>query len=236
MQRNKQRHRQMSKPDLKTPFDTGSSCALEDVVLKAGGQIHSADEGQVAFRWNGTPRAFVLLRSGRLSVRFRTPGRPVPMAECRATGGQDCMPVTAALLSGGDLSVAAVCLARTTWLTLPPAAFRKLIENDTEFRKGVFRQHAQRLPYFFLRVAGSAAGSLDQRIADWLLGHAVSGVVRTTHQKLAADLLTAREVVTRRLNALADRGWIVQGRGRIVLTGTAALSRLARGRSAWCCT
>jgi CRP/FNR family transcriptional regulator len=212
---------------LATPCERLGRCVLERAALAAGGKVHSLGKGDVAFRWKHRPKAFVLLRSGKVSVRFRTLRRKVLMAECRASGGQDCMPVTAALLAGTELSVEAVCLARTTWLELAPEAFRSLVERDPDFRRALFAQHARRLPYFFLRVAGPAAGSLDQRLADWLVAHAEAGVVRATHQAMATDLLTAREVVSRRLRRFAERGWIVQGRGEIVLAGAATLSRLS---------
>ena len=48
-----------------------------------------------------------------------------------------------------------------------------------------------------------------------------------THQQLASELGTAREVISRQLNEFQRRGWIEQARGRIRLTDTAALQALA---------
>lgn len=206
---------------------------LVRAVRRAGGRQRSAGAGAQAFRWHGAPRAFVLLISGRISVRFRTRNRLVPMAECRASAGQDCMPVTAAILSDTGLSVTAHCLERTRWLELDPAAFRRLVAEDATFRQALFAQHARRLPYFFQRVAGPVTRSMDQRVAEWLLAHMRKDAVETTHQAMAADLVTAREVISRRLRDFAARGWIEQGRGRIRVTGAAALSRVARGEAAW---
>lgn len=206
---------------------------LEHAVRTAGGQGREGAAGALAFRWAGPPRAFVLLCSGRMSVRFQTRSSALPMAECRAGAGQDCMPVTAAILSETGLSVSAHCLERTRWLELEPAAFRRLVAEDGAFRRALFAQHARRLPWFFQRVAGSAARRMDQRIAEWLLENAARGAVETTHQSMAADLVTAREVISRQLREFALRGWIEQGRGRIRITGAAALSRLARGEAAW---
>ena len=203
--------------------------SLERAVRDAGGAEKSASEGQTAFCWRGRPKAFVLLKSGRLTVHFRTETRRTPWAECRATDGQDCMPATAAILSGRDISVRATCMAPCTWIELPPTSFVLLVHGAASFRRALFAQHVRRLPTFFARLSSKNAISLDQRVADWLLGHAACNEVTATHIEIAADLITAREVVSRKLRDFAAKGWIVQGRGHIRIEAPAALSRLARG-------
>lgn len=203
--------------------------ALTQAVIDAGGTIRTAPEGAVAFRWQGLPRAFILVKSGKLSVRFRTGDRRVPWAECRAGGGQDCMPVTAAILSQRSISVRASCLAPTTWIELSPMALGLLVHDQPAFRHALFSGHAQRLPTFFARISTRNALGLDQRIADWLLCHARANEVRATHSDIASDLLTAREVVSRKLKGFASKGWIAQQRGRILIEAPAALSRVSRG-------
>jgi len=202
---------------------------LEETVLDAGGELHSTDPGKTAFHWTGRARAFVLVRSGRVSVRFRTARPSLPWAECRATGGQDCMPVTAAILSDADITVRATCLERTIWIALPPVSLVLLVHSQPEFRRALFAQHARRLPAFFARVSEDGAGSNDQRLAAWLMTHAANGIVRATHGRIAADLITAREVVSRQLKTFADKGWIEQGRGQITIAAPAAISLVAQG-------
>ena len=70
--------------------------------------------------------------------------------------------------------------------------------------------------------SGIESVSLEQAVRD-------AGAVTATHTEVAADLITAREVVSRKLRGFAAKGWIVQGRGRIHLEAPAALLRLARG-------
>jgi len=50
--------------------------SLARAVLDAGGVVRTAEEGQTAFRWQGHPRAFVLITRGKLTVHFRTDLRP----------------------------------------------------------------------------------------------------------------------------------------------------------------
>lgn len=203
--------------------------ALAQAVIVAGGVIRTAREGAVAFRWQGLPRAFVLVQTGQLSVQFRTNDRKAPWAECRASSGQDCMPVTAAILAERAISVRAICRAPSTWLELSPMALVLLVHGHPDVRHALFAGHAHRLPAFFARVSPNNALGLDQRIADWLLRHADANEVRATHVDIATDLLTAREVVSRKLRNFATRDWIEQRRGCIRIVAPAALSRVSRG-------
>lgn len=219
-----------------TPPDTVADApySLEHAIIAAGGMARSATEGAVAYKWQGLPRAFVIVTSGQLSVQFRTRDRQVPWAECRAIQGQDCMPVTAAILSERAISVRAVCMAPTTWLELSPMALVLLVHDNTAFRHALFATHAKRLPTFFARISTKNTVGLDQRIADWLLSHAHDNAVRATHSDIATDLLTAREVVSRHLKSLAGKGWIVQRRGHILIEAPAALARVSRGVFSLC--
>ncbi len=207
---------------------------LRQTVLDAGGMPHSAAQGETAFRWQGAPKAFILLTSGKLTVHFRTSGRHVPWAECRATEGQDCMPVTAAILSGREITVRAVCAAPCTWIDLPPTSLVLLVHSNMAFRRALFATHAKRLPTFFTRIASKNVVSLDCRLADWLLSRAEAGRVVATHAEIASDLLTAREVVSRRLRRFADEGWIRQARGEIHLAAPEALLDLSKGDGPSC--
>jgi CRP/FNR family transcriptional regulator len=203
--------------------------SLEKAIMDAGGILRSAPEGATAYRWQGFPRAFILVKTGKLSVHFRTRDRKVPWAECRAAEGQDCMPVTAAILSERVISVRATCMAPTTWIELSPARLVSMVHGQPDFRHALFAGHARRLPTFFARISTKNTIGLDQRIADWLLGHADANEVHATHSDIAGDLLTAREVVSRRLKDFASKGWIAQKRGCIVIDAPAALARVSKG-------
>ena len=68
--------------------------------------------------------------------------------------------------------------------------------------------------------------SLDARLAKLLLdsGHVTIG---RTHQLIADELGTAREVVSRQLKRFEQKGWVILGRGHVELTNRIALEKLA---------
>ena len=72
-----------------------------------------------------------------------------------------------------------------------------------------------------------AVRHVDRRLARHLLRMARNGVVEATHQVMAQDLNSAREVVTRLLHDFSDKGWVEIGRGRVVLKDEAALEHFA---------
>ena len=68
---------------------------------------------------------------------------------------------------------------------------------------------------------------LDQRLAGALLGR--GSVVHGTHQSLADELGTVREIVTRLLKRFERQGWVRTGRERVDILDAAALRALAAG-------
>lgn len=203
---------------------------MQEAMISADAAPKSADAGQYAFDWRGAPKAFVVLTTGRLRVHFRTEDSPIQWAECRMAAGQDCMPLTTAILSREEIAIRATALTVCSWLEVSPPVFLRLVHRDQAFRAALFQSHARRLPGYLARVSAGKADRFDRRLAGWLLRHARSGAVRATHEDIASDLLTAREVVSRGLRAFAVKGWIVQQRGFVRLTAPAALMRLAKGR------
>ena len=66
------------------------------------------------------------------------------------------------------------------------------------------------------------------RLARLLLDRAVDsrGKVTATHQQLASELGTAREVISRQLKQFEKQGWISVQRGNVELLDPAALERM----------
>ncbi|PYT13533.1 MAG: transcriptional regulator, partial [Acidobacteria bacterium] len=67
---------------------------------------------------------------------------------------------------------------------------------------------------------------VDQRLASRLLIH--KGLITATHQMLADELGTTREVVSRTLEAFQESGMLRLGRKRIEILDRPALDRIHR--------
>jgi CRP/FNR family transcriptional regulator len=85
----------------------------------------------------------------------------------------------------------------------------------------------ERITELMQLVEAVAFYKLDQRLASLLLGK--GKVVHTTHQQIADELGSVREIVSRLLKSFADRGLVVLGREEIELINPSALRRVAEG-------
>ena len=107
---------------------------------------------------------------------------------------------------------------------LDAAGFERWCTFPT-FRNFVFDLFAQRLADLMSLVEAVAFQRLDQRLAAALLGHGSS--LASTHQALADQLGTAREIVTRLLKRFERAGYVRLARERIHIVDPAALRALA---------
>jgi CRP/FNR family transcriptional regulator len=98
---------------------------------------------------------------------------------------------------------------------------------DAGFRQFVFGVFADRLADLMTLVEAVAFQRLDQRLAGALLGHGPT--LHTTHQALADELGTVREIVTRLLKRFERAGWLRLGRERIEVLDAGALRQAAAG-------
>jgi CRP/FNR family transcriptional regulator, anaerobic regulatory protein len=93
------------------------------------------------------------------------------------------------------------------------------------FRRFVFGVFADRLADLMALAEAVAFQRMDQRLAAALLGR--GSVVHATHQALADELGTVREIVTRLLKRFERAGWVRVARERIELLDAPALRELA---------
>ena len=123
-------------------------------------------------------------------------------------------------------AIAVVERAGSAW-AVPVPVFRGWVDRHAFWRRYVFGLLALRLGQVLAKMDDVAFRRIDARLAGCLLERARDGAVRATHQSLADELGTAREVVTRTLSAWEKAGWVEPGRGRIGLLDTDALRRAA---------
>lgn len=107
---------------------------------------------------------------------------------------------------------------------LPPPVFQALLDASAEFRDHVFGSYSKRLSVVMTLLSDVAFLRLDQRLAAALLSR--PSPLTITHQQLADELGSIREVVSRALKALESNGWIALARGRIDILDAPALQNL----------
>lgn len=167
---------------------------------------------------------FPLLLSGSARVVKAAPnGRELHLYYVQP--GEACILTSSCLL--GRSSYQARCLVQEDLelVVLPPATFRVLFSQVESFREHVFSRFSERLSDLLQLVAAVTFQKLDQRLAATLAAR--PSPVQTTHQALADELGSLREIVSRLLKNFADQGWVRLGRERIEVVDAAALRQLA---------
>ncbi|MEL6211515.1 MAG: Crp/Fnr family transcriptional regulator, partial [Pseudomonadota bacterium] len=115
-------------------------------------------------------------------------------------------------------------------LAIPAQAFRSLIDANADFRAKVLSVFSDRILELSQVIDDLLVRRVDLRLAGWLAERAAEGATLTaTHQSIAAELGSAREVVSRILKDFERRGWVVLRRGAIEVTHREALKRLETG-------
>jgi CRP/FNR family transcriptional regulator len=192
-----------------------------------GEQTHYAefDPGTLLFDEGAPCRGFPMLLEGEVRVARGSPqGRAIELY--RLTPGELCIASTSCLFGHAPLVAHAVTVSRCDLMMLTPAGFDLCAQIDA-FRRFVFGVFADRLADLMQLAEAVAFQRLDQRLAAALLGHGAT--VSATHQTLADELGTVREIVTRLLRRFERSGWVRLGRERIDLLDAPALRALATG-------
>ena len=181
-------------------------------------------EGTELFAERHACRGFPLLIEGSIKVVKNTPaGRE--MLLYRVEPGGSCVITSSCLLGHTHYTARGIAETPLRLLMLPTALFEKLIAGNAAFRDFVFHLLAERIAELMLLVEEVAFHRLDQRLAKLLLGKGEP--IQATHQTLADELGSVREIVSRLLKGFAAQGLVTLGRERIELVDRDGLRQLA---------
>ena len=144
----------------------------------------------------------------------------------RLNPGESCVITVVALL--GETSYPAIGTAETqlSIIGVPRSVFLEMVLSSPAFRGFVFKSLSQRMTHLMALIDDVAFRRVDQRLASRLLLHRQP--ITATHQMLADELGTTREVVSRILEAFQESGMLRLGRKRIEILDRHALDRVHR--------
>lgn len=195
-------------------------------ILAARSQVIRMRKGTVIFGPGNSPENLLFLLDGTVRVQqLAENGREIVLY--RVEAGESCVMTTACLLAYEDYSAEGVAETDITAAAIPRSVFDDLISQSKEFRTFVFSAYSKRITDLFHVIEEIAFQRMDIRLAQKLLDLGKDGAVKATHQQLAAELGTAREVISRQLSEFQRRGWIRQSRGTVDLIDEAGIARLA---------
>ena len=196
--------------------------ALQQRIID-GMQTMAVPPATTVFDEHQPCRGFPFVLEGAIRVvKLSAGGRELPLY--RVLAGESCIISSSCLLGHADYNARGVSEGVTTLALLPRPLFDEML-GEPGFREFVFRLFSERMAELMQLVEEVAFRKLDQRLAALLLGK--GRVVHATHQQLADELGSVREMVSRLLKGFAEQGLVRLGREQVEVLDAAGLRRLA---------
>ena len=170
-------------------------------------------------------RGFPLLLEGSIKVvKQAASGRELLLY--RVLPGGSCIISSSCLLGRTDYNARGIAETPIALLALPVASFSALMMKHPPFRDFVFHLFTERIAELMQLVEEVAFARLDQRLAKLLLARP-ENTLNVTHQQLADELGSVREIVSRLLKGFAAQGLVTLGREQLSITDRPGLQKLA---------
>lgn len=147
----------------------------------------------------------------------------------RIDQGESCILSATCILNTSTFPAMVEAEGPTDVILIPSQIFSRWVESYPAWRRFVFGIYEKRLEMLLTLVEEVAFHRVDARISSYLAGEAGGGrtTVSATHQQIASEVGTSREVVSRILRDLEAEGLVVTERGRIRILDRARLSAKA---------
>lgn len=177
------------------------------VRFQKGAHLYSEDDpcSGIGFFLSGAVRVYKISENGREITLYEI------------SPGETCILNASCILSRSRYPALAQALSDGEALLMPEAVFRRLVRESDEMRAFIFSLFSDRLSLIMELVEEVAFGRMDERLADYLLEKSAEGTIETTHQAIANHLGTSREVVSRLLKQMEQKGEVSLYRNRIEL-------------------
>jgi CRP/FNR family transcriptional regulator, anaerobic regulatory protein len=192
-------------------------------------RFNRLNEGDIAYRQGQECQAYVMCIEGRTRV-FKTSESGREILLYQVGRGETCVLTTSCIMAGRPFPAESTAETDVLLAALPAPAFHRLLTASVPFRQFVLNNYGDLLSSLIMLVDEVAFASLDLRLARRLLAEAdAQGIVAKTHQQLALDLGSVREVISRYLGEWERMGWVRASRGSIEVRDPRALASYGAG-------
>lgn len=205
---------QLNRLTLALPFLGRADASLIN-ALKRDAQFAKIPAGRDVFVGGDRVDGIALLLSGVVRVyKIGETGREITLY--RFGLGQSCILSANAILSQKSFPAIATVEEDAEAVMIPAEVFRAWVNKYDLWREFVFDLLSERLSTVMAVVDEVVFKRMDRRVASFLLNQAqVQNPMRVTHQEIAAELGSSREVISRILEDFSKEGLIESGRGTI---------------------
>lgn len=211
-------------------FFSDSEMPLQQHILSNSKTIN-LNTGSYFFKRGSHVNQLALIGAG--SVRVFIPGecgRELTLYHLQA--GEICPINILSILINQTAPASAIVEGPLHAVVIDAACFCGLVSTDAGIRQYVFESFALRFQDVVSLFEKSKFKKLETRLAAFLINSLPAEkqqpiVVKVTHERLAAELGSAREVISRLLEKLERSGIVRLTRGRINICNLPALQKIA---------
>jgi CRP/FNR family transcriptional regulator len=171
--------------------------------------------------------SIALLISGAVRVyKIGETGREITLY--RFGNGQGCILTANAILNQKTFPAVATVERDAEAVMIPADVFRVWVNKYELWRDFVFDLLSRRLARVMALVDEVVFRRMDARLASFLVSRSeAENPIRITHQEIASELGSSREVISRLLEDLSERGLVRVSRGEIEVADSDGLKFLA---------
>ncbi len=186
-------------------------------------------KGAVLFAPGHAVKGYVVMLSGQVDVTLIGPnGRDILLY--RVAPGQSCIQSTLGLLGGDEYTGEAMAASAARLVLIPKDVFFALIDSSPGFRRLVFGAFAERMQAMMQLIENVSFMPVEARLAALILDRiGPDNCLKMTQADIARAIGTAREVVSRRLDRLAQAGLVAHERGVVTVLDLRGLEEVRRG-------
>jgi len=204
--------------------------SADDMVCKLfdSSSFLTLAENTTVFHQGDACKNYLIILDGKVKVFTRAEnGREILLY--RLFKGDSCVLTTSCLLGNKSYPAEGKTETPVTALSVPVTKFNNALQQSTTFRAIVFSDFSKHLSDLITLVEEVAFGKIDSRLAKHLLHQCDDdNTLVSTHQNIATELGSAREVISRQLKELETKGYLKISRGNIKITDLAAIQKIAR--------
>lgn len=204
------------KPVFKKRFPSLYSAASGDKLLKES-TFTKVEQGAVILNKNQIIRQIPLLLEGTIKV-LRVDGAGNELYLYHIHPGESCAVTLKAFLAKEKSLIKAVAVEKCSLMLVPDVLVRKIYRSDSVFLNFILSTYQNRFEELILLIDQVAFHRIDERLLNLLKERSEAldrKKLEMTHQQLADELSTSREVVSRLLKQMEKRGLLILGRNKI---------------------
>jgi CRP/FNR family transcriptional regulator len=200
--------------DIFPVFQKGPQALVNDILSFS--QYMSVPPNTILQREGEYSPGLVLVLSGEKRI-YKQSATSKEITLYNVIAGEFCIINAMSLLSNGPYPANAISITKVELLIIPPDKFREFILEYDEMRSLIFSFISKNLADVMELITEVAFKRMDERLMDYIIEKSEDGKLSATHQTIANELGTAREVVSRLLKDFERRGVVILSRNCIQL-------------------